>query len=108
MITCVAGLTIGPRPIRRRLGVLGEHVEVAILIEHACVQQLVLELLSAAAAVGFDEVAVGIGRLRVLVEIPYVGVSKFDSSELTDAPKSAGLVALAERIELWPIDRLRP
>jgi ParB-like chromosome segregation protein Spo0J len=29
-------------------------------------------------------------------------------SPLTDAPQSAGLVALAERIELWPIDRLRP
>jgi DNA modification methylase len=27
---------------------------------------------------------------------------------LTDAPISAGLIALAERIELWPIDRLRP
>jgi hypothetical protein len=27
---------------------------------------------------------------------------------LTDAPSSAGLVALADRIELWPIDRLRP
>jgi DNA modification methylase len=27
---------------------------------------------------------------------------------VTDALKSAGLVALAERIELWPIDRLRP
>ena len=27
---------------------------------------------------------------------------------MTDAPKSAGLVALADRIELWPIDRLRP
>jgi DNA modification methylase len=27
---------------------------------------------------------------------------------LTDAPWSAGLVALADRIELWPIDRLRP
>ena len=29
-------------------------------------------------------------------------------SPLTDAPHSAGLVALADRIELWPIDRLRP
>ena len=28
--------------------------------------------------------------------------------QLTDAPPSAGLVALADRIELWPIDRLRP
>jgi DNA modification methylase len=27
---------------------------------------------------------------------------------LTDAPQSAGLVALADRIELWPIERLRP
>jgi ParB-like chromosome segregation protein Spo0J len=27
---------------------------------------------------------------------------------LTDAPQSAGLVALADRIELWPIDHLRP
>ncbi|HEX6113684.1 MAG TPA: hypothetical protein VFZ10_15370 [Geminicoccaceae bacterium] len=27
---------------------------------------------------------------------------------MTDAPRSAGLVALADRIELWPIDRLRP
>jgi DNA modification methylase len=27
---------------------------------------------------------------------------------VTDAPLSAGLVALAERIELWPIEKLRP
>ena len=27
---------------------------------------------------------------------------------MIDAPQSAGLVALADRIELWPIDRLRP
>ena len=27
---------------------------------------------------------------------------------MTDAPQSAGLVALADRIEPWPIDRLRP
>jgi hypothetical protein len=29
-------------------------------------------------------------------------------SPLTDAPQGAGLVALADRIELWPIDRLCP
>ena len=29
-------------------------------------------------------------------------------SHVTDAPQSTGLVALAERVELWPIDRLRP
>jgi ParB-like chromosome segregation protein Spo0J len=27
---------------------------------------------------------------------------------LTDAPMSGGLVALAERIELWPTEKLRP
>jgi DNA modification methylase len=27
---------------------------------------------------------------------------------VTDAPQSAGLVALADRIELWPIEKLRP
>jgi ParB-like chromosome segregation protein Spo0J len=27
---------------------------------------------------------------------------------LTDAPRGAGLVALADRIELWPIEKLRP
>jgi ParB-like chromosome segregation protein Spo0J len=27
---------------------------------------------------------------------------------VTDAPRGARLVALADRIELWPIDRLRP
>jgi hypothetical protein len=27
---------------------------------------------------------------------------------MTDGPQSTGLVALADRIELWPIDRLRP
>lgn len=27
---------------------------------------------------------------------------------MTDAPQSAGLVALADRIELWPIEKLRP
>ena len=27
---------------------------------------------------------------------------------MTTAPQATGLVALADRIELWPIDRLRP
>jgi ParB-like chromosome segregation protein Spo0J len=28
--------------------------------------------------------------------------------QLTDTPQSAGLVTLADRIELWPVDRMRP
>src|SRR5215470_19287369 len=54
------------------LGVFHEHVEVAILIEDARIQQLVLELLAAPAPVGLYQVAVWIGRLRVLVQILHV------------------------------------
>ena len=47
----------------------------------------------------------GIDRLR---EVRFPSCSHPRGSPLTDAPRSAGLVALADRIELWPIDRLRP
>ena len=60
----------------RRLGVFDEHVEVAILVEHAGVEQLVLELVPAPAAAGLDEVVVGIGRLRILVEVLHVRVGR--------------------------------
>ena len=54
------------------LGVLHEDVEVAILIEHAGVEQLVLELVPAPAAVRLHKVGVGIGRLRILVQVLHV------------------------------------
>ena len=60
----------------RLLGVLDEDVEVAILVEHAGVEQFVLELVPAPAAAGLDEVAVGEGRLRVLVEVLHVRVRR--------------------------------
>ena len=60
----------------RRLGVLDEHVEVAVLVEHAGVEQLVLELAAAAAAAGLDEVGVGERRLRILVEVLHVRVRR--------------------------------
>ena len=53
-----------------------EHVEVAVLIEHPGVEQLVLELLLRAAAVGLDEVGVGEFDLGVLVEHLHVGVGR--------------------------------
>ena len=62
--------------LRRRLRVLDEHVEVAIVVEHARVQQLVLEVVAAPAAVLLDEPAVGILRLRVLVEVLHVRVGR--------------------------------
>ena len=60
----------------RLLGVFDEHVEVAILVEHAGVEQFVLELVAAAAAAGLDEVGVGEGRLRILVEVLHVRMGR--------------------------------
>ena len=60
--------------IRRSLGVLHEHVEVAILVEDPGVDQLVLELVARAPAVRRDDVAVGELALRVLVQQLQIGV----------------------------------
>ena len=60
----------------RGLRVLHEHVEVAVVVEDAGIEQLVLEVGPAAPLVGRDDVVVGIGRLRVLVEILHVRVRR--------------------------------
>ena len=82
--TC-SGAASGPRlhdadpdqhVIGRRLGVFDEDVEVAVVVEHAGVEQLVLGLVLAAAAVGRDEVVVRIGRLRILVQVLHVRVRR--------------------------------
>ena len=49
------------------LGVLDDHVEVAVLVEDSGVEQLVLHLLLAAAPVGRDQVLVRERALGVLV-----------------------------------------
>ena len=60
----------------RLLGILDEHVEVAILVEDAGVEQFVLEFAAAAAAAGLDEIGVGKGRLRILVEVLHVRMGR--------------------------------
>ena len=60
----------------RVLGVLHEHVEVAILVEHAGIEQFILEFVPAPAAVGLDQIVVGKGRLRIFVEILHVGMGR--------------------------------
>ena len=62
--------------LRGRLGVFHEHVEVAVLIEHARIQQLVLGFVAAPAPVGVDQVAVRVRRLGVLVEVLHVRVGR--------------------------------
>ena len=59
-----------------RLGILHEHVPVAIVVERARVEQLVLEFLAAPAAAGLHQVGVREGALRVLVELLHVGVGR--------------------------------
>ena len=57
---------------RGRLGILDEDVEVAILVEHAGIDQFVLHFLPAAAAAGLDKIGVRECRLRILVEVLHV------------------------------------
>jgi hypothetical protein len=58
------------------LGVLDEHVEVAIPGEDPGVQQLVFELVAPPRPVGAHQVVVGIGALRVLVQVLEIRVRR--------------------------------
>ena len=60
----------------RLLGIFHEHVEVAVLVEHARVEQFVLHLVPAAAAAGLDKVGVRERRLRILVEVLHVRMGR--------------------------------
>ncbi len=62
--------------LRSRLGVLDEDVEVAVLVEGAGVQQLVLQLVLSARGVGPEQVLVREPALRVLVEVLHVRVGR--------------------------------
>ena len=62
--------------LRATLGVLHEDVEVAVVLEDARVEQLVLHLVAGAPPVRLHQVGVGIGRLGILVEVLHVGVGR--------------------------------
>ena len=62
--------------LRGGLGILDDDVEVAVAVEDAGVDELVLELVPRPLAIRRHEVVVGIGRLGVLVEILHVRVSR--------------------------------
>ena len=61
---------------RTGFGILHEDVEVAVVVEDAGVEQFVLHLVPRAAAVRLHQIGVGIGRLRVLVEVFHVRVGR--------------------------------
>src|SRR5262245_3740603 len=73
--------TIGNRDankhvVGRRLGVLGEHVEIAIFIERPRIDELVLWVIFAATPILLHQPGVGKLALRVLVQGLHVGVSR--------------------------------
>jgi hypothetical protein len=59
-----------------RLCVFDEDVEIAVLVEHTRVEQLVLPVVAAARPTGLRQVSVGEARLRVLVEELQVRVGR--------------------------------
>ena len=58
------------------LGVLHEDIEVPVVVEDPRVEELVLHVVAVAPAVRLHQVGVGIGRLRVLVEVLHVRVGR--------------------------------
>ena len=62
--------------LRRFLGILDEHVEVAALIEDPGIEQLILEVLLAPVPVGLDEISIGECGLWILIQIPHVRVRR--------------------------------
>ena len=60
----------------RFLRVFHEHIEIPVLVKDAGVEQFVLGLLPAPTAIGHDQLIIGIGRLRILVQILHVGVRR--------------------------------
>jgi hypothetical protein len=57
-------------------GILHEHVEVAILVEHAGINQFIFQLVPSPATAGLDKVSVRKCRLWILVEILHVRVGR--------------------------------
>ena len=58
------------------LGVFHEHIEVAVLVEYAGVQQFEFRLVLAAPLVFVDQLGIGKLRLRIFVEILHVGMRR--------------------------------
>ena len=60
----------------RGFRVLDAHVEVAIIVEHPGVDELIFAILAGPLLIGRDEVRIGVGTLRVLVEVLHVRVRR--------------------------------
>ena len=61
---------------RRRLGILHKHIKVPVLVEDAGVEQFKLRIVAPSMPILLDQLSIGEGRLRVLVEILHVGMCR--------------------------------
>ena len=80
---------LGKEVFGRRFGVFDEHVKVAVIIENACVNEFVFHFATASRPVGFDQIIVGIGALRVFIKIFHVRVGRravIEKASLTSSP----------------------
>ena len=61
--------------LRISLGILDGNIKISVLGENSRIEQLVFQTTAGAGAIYIHQVFVGVLRMRVLVEIPHVGVS---------------------------------
>src|ERR1700681_4161322 len=74
--TAIEGLDTDAEIFRRRLGILDENVEVALLVENAGVEQFEFETLPRSTLVFLDQQGVRKLRLRILVKELHVRVRR--------------------------------
>src|SRR5436309_14290200 len=58
------------------LGVLYKDIEIAVLRENAGIEQLIFKFVASSLPVRLNQVGIGIGGLRILVEVLHVGVGQ--------------------------------
>src|ERR1700730_7443967 len=77
------------------LGVLDEHVEIAVVREQAGIYQLIFGLPDSAAAAFLCEMSVGVFALRILVEHLQVGVRRSGIGVVVEFLDVLAVIALA-------------
>jgi hypothetical protein len=55
-------------------GVFDEEIKIAVVIKNAGVEQFVLKVIGGTLAICLDQIIVGIGRLRIFVQLLHIGM----------------------------------
>ncbi len=72
----IAHADLDQQVFRRLLGIFHKDIEVAIVIEDSGIQQLIFHVATVAPLVRLDQIIVGKGRLRILVQVLHVGMRR--------------------------------